>query len=141
MIKRITISKKGAYSGALSMNIIIRKAEKTDYVAVRNIMDQVQQMHVEWRPDVYRLNDDLISEERFDFMLDAGDLYVADAEGKAVGNATKIWITSSGKALLCNNNSRIPERILSKMLRVVEANSADFTKAWKDHFGEISYYC
>ena len=85
MIKRITIPKKGAYSGALSMNIIIRKAEKTDFVAVRNIMDQVQQMHVEWRPDVYRLNDDLISEERFDSMLDAGDLYVADAEGKAVG--------------------------------------------------------
>ncbi len=68
-------------------------------------------------------------------------VHVHIAEGKAAANATKIWITSSGKALLCNNNSRIPERILSKMLRVVEANSAEFTKAWKDHFGEISYYC
>ena len=68
-------------------------------------------------------------------------VHVHIAEGKAAGNATKIWITSSGKALLCNNNSQIPERILSKMLRVVEANSAEFTQAWYDHFGEISYYC
>ena len=68
-------------------------------------------------------------------------VHVHIAEGKAAANASKIWITSSGKALLCNNNSRIPERILSKMLRVVEANSAEFTKAWTDHFGEISYYC
>ena len=68
-------------------------------------------------------------------------VHVHIAEGKAIGNATKIWITGSGKALLCNNNSRIPERILSRMLRVVEANSAEFTQAWKDHFGEISYYC
>ena len=68
-------------------------------------------------------------------------VHVHIAEGKATGNATKIWITSSGKALLCNNNSRIPERILSRMLRVVVANSAEFTQAWKNHFGEISYYC
>ena len=68
-------------------------------------------------------------------------VHVHIAEGKATGNATKIWITSSGKALLCNNNSRIPERILSRMLRVVEANSAEFTQVWKNHFGEISYYC
>lgn len=68
-------------------------------------------------------------------------VHVHIAEGKATGNATKIWITSSGKALLCNNNSRIPDRILSKMLRVVEANSEEFTQAWKNHFGEINFYC
>ena len=68
-------------------------------------------------------------------------VHVHIAEGRATMNATKIWITSSGKALLCNNNSRVPDRVLSKMLRVVEANSAEFVKAWQDHFGEISYFC
>ena len=68
-------------------------------------------------------------------------VHVHIAEGKATRNATKIWITRSGKALLCNNNSHIPERILNRMLRVVEANSAEFVQAWKDHFGDISYYC
>ena len=68
-------------------------------------------------------------------------VHVHIVEGKATRNATKIWITRSGKALLCNNNSHIPERILNRMLRIVEANSAEFVQAWKDHFGDISYYC
>lgn len=68
-------------------------------------------------------------------------VHVHIAEGTASANATKIWITSSGKALLCNNNSRISERILNRLLRVVEANSTEFVQAWKDHFGEITYYC
>lgn len=68
-------------------------------------------------------------------------VHVLIAEENATRNATKIWITSTGKALLCNNMSRIPERTLSKLLRVVEANSAEFVQAWLEHFGEISYYC
>ena len=68
-------------------------------------------------------------------------VHVHIAEGNATRNATKIWITSTGKALLSNNMSRIPERTLSKLLRVVEANSAEFVQAWLEHFGEISYYC
>lgn len=44
-------------------------------------------------------------------------VHVHIAEGKATANATKIWITSSGKALLCNNNSRIPQRILNNLIR------------------------
>ena len=67
--------------------------------------------------------------------------HVHIAEGKATRNATKVWITSTGKALLCNNMSRIPERTLSKLLRVIEANSSEFIQAWLEHFGEISYYC
>ena len=68
-------------------------------------------------------------------------VHVHIAEGRAIPNATKIWITSTGKALLCNNNSRIPDRVLNKLLRMVEANSVEFVQAWKDHFGEVSYYC
>ena len=68
-------------------------------------------------------------------------VHVHIAEGKATSNATKIWITSSGKALICNNNSRIPERILGRLLRIIEANSAEFVQKWEDHFGETSYYC
>ena len=68
-------------------------------------------------------------------------MHIHIAEGQATRNATKIWITGTGKALICNNNSHIPERVLGKMLRVVEANSADFLEAWLEHLGEISYYC
>lgn len=68
-------------------------------------------------------------------------VHVHIAEGKASANATKIWITSSGKALLCNNNSRIPERILRNMMRYIEANSKAIIDKWYTQFRQISYYC
>ena len=60
------------------MNILVRNAKKTDYHAVRTIMNQVQEMHVAWRPDIYKSNENLISEEIFDLMISSGNLYVAD---------------------------------------------------------------
>lgn len=68
-------------------------------------------------------------------------VHVHIAEGKATANATKIWITSSGKALLCNNNSRIPQRTLNNMIRYIEANSNSIINKWYAQFREISYYC
>lgn len=68
-------------------------------------------------------------------------VHVHIAEGRAVADATKIWITYTGRAILCNNNSKIPERVLRKLLKIVEANNQEFTEAWTKHFGEISYYC
>ena len=43
-------------------------------------------------------------------------VHVHIAEGKAIPNATKVWITSTGKALICNNFSDIPDRILARLL-------------------------
>jgi len=60
---------------------------------------------------------------------------------KPTKEGTKIWITSAGKALLCHNKSKIPTKILNRLMRIVEANSAEFIQAWQSHFGEISYYC
>lgn len=68
-------------------------------------------------------------------------VHVHIAEGKATANATKIWITSSGRTLLCNNNSRIPQRTLNNMIRYIEANSNIIINKWYAHFREISYYC
>lgn len=68
-------------------------------------------------------------------------VHVHIAEGKATANATKIWITSSGKALLCNNNSRIPQKTLSNIIRYIEANSGIIINKWYAQFGEILYYC
>jgi hypothetical protein len=68
-------------------------------------------------------------------------VHIHIAEGRATANATKIWITSSGKALLCNNNSRIPEKRLRNFMRFIEANSSSVINKWYDQFGEIKYYC
>ena len=68
-------------------------------------------------------------------------VHVHIAEGRASANATKLWITRSGKAMLCNNNSKIPERVLNKLIRVTEANSAAIIEKWLSCFGEIRYFC
>ena len=68
-------------------------------------------------------------------------IHVHIAEGRATSNATKVWITSKGKTLLCNNNSGIPERILHRLMKIIEANSQKLIEDWIKHFGEISYFC
>ncbi|MCR5846579.1 MAG: DUF4160 domain-containing protein [Lachnospiraceae bacterium] len=68
-------------------------------------------------------------------------IHVHVAEGRAIANSTKIWITSTGKAILCNNNSKIPDNILKRIIRVVEANSEEIVSQWLEHFGEIKYFC
>ena len=68
-------------------------------------------------------------------------IHVHIAEGRATANGTKVWITRSGKALLSNNNAKIPDPILRDLLRVIEANSSETIKKWSDHFGQIEYFC
>lgn len=68
-------------------------------------------------------------------------IHVHISEGRASANATKLWISSTGKVLVCNNNSNIPERILRNLVRIIEANSAEIIDAWLEHFGEIRFYC
>ena len=68
-------------------------------------------------------------------------VHVHIAEGKAISNGTKVWITSRGKTLLCNNRSEIPDHILKRLMKVIEANSEQIIADWAEHFGEISYFC
>ena len=68
-------------------------------------------------------------------------VHVHVAEGKPNANSTKIWITKSGKCLLCNNNSNIQEKILKNIMRIIEARSSEIIEKWIAHFGDISHYC
>lgn len=68
-------------------------------------------------------------------------IHVHISEGVPSSNATKLWITKTGKSLLCNNNSRIPDRKLKYIQKIIEARSNEIIQKWCDIFGEISYYC
>ena len=46
-------------------------------------------------------------------------IHVHVSDGVPTANATKIWITQSGKCLLCHNNSKIPNRILKDLMDVI----------------------
>lgn len=68
-------------------------------------------------------------------------IHVHVAEGRPVENATKIWITQTGKCIVCNNASDIPNKQLKLIVRVIEANSEEIISKWQDFFGEIRYFC
>ena len=68
-------------------------------------------------------------------------IHVHIAKGKPTENATKVWITSTGKCYLCNNNSRILQHTLSNIMRLIEARSNDVIQKWIQYFEEIKYYC
>lgn len=50
-------------------------------------------------------------------------VHVHIVDGKPTANATKFWITRSGKTILANNNSRIADKQLRLLQRIIEANS------------------
>lgn len=68
-------------------------------------------------------------------------IHVHIAEKTPSRNATKVWITRNGGALLCNNNSNIPNRVLNFLLRMIEANGQFIIKKWQEHFETIRFYC
>ena len=68
-------------------------------------------------------------------------VHVHVVEGKPTPNATKVWITSAGKTYLCNNNSKILDRILRNIVRIIEARSDEIIKKWYNCFDEIRFFC
>lgn len=67
------------------MKISVRNAEMKDYEAVVKIMEQVQEMHVKWRPDIYKPNKEMIPADKFAEILEDGTFFVAEADGMVAG--------------------------------------------------------
>ena len=63
------------------------------------------------------------------------------AEGVPRANATKVWLTQSGKAVLASRHSETPAAELRKLIRVVEANVDLIREKWSNYFGELRYFC
>jgi len=68
-------------------------------------------------------------------------VHVHVAEGSPVPNATKIWITRTGKCYLCNNDSHIPATALKNIMRIIEARSEEVLQKWGSYFEETIFFC
>ena len=68
------------------MDIIIRPAETSDFDSVVHILNQVQTLHVNWRPDIYKESKDFFSLDAFQDALGRETFYVAAYE-----NVQKMW--------------------------------------------------
>lgn len=91
-------------------------------------------------PQVFRIGPYLVF-----FWMNENDplepIHVHVCQGVPNADATKIWITRSGKCYLCHNRSRIPKRILRNIMRIIEARNDEIVGKWLAVFGQISYFC
>ncbi len=56
-----------------------------DREAVNALAREVHAMHVSWRPDIYKMDEELFPKERFDGAVKERQLYVAKLNGVTVG--------------------------------------------------------
>lgn len=67
------------------MEIHIRNAEINDYNTVQTIMKQVQQMHIDWRPDIYKYSETLLPLEIYEQAVNDKTFFIAEYEGNIAG--------------------------------------------------------
>ena len=63
-------------------------------------------------------------------------IYVHVAKGKQSANATKIWLPAESNPVVVHNKSRIPQKDLSRLLKVVAQNRDTIIARWYDYFGK-----
>lgn len=68
-------------------------------------------------------------------------IHIHASKGIPSENATKIWLTKTGRTLLCHNNSKIPAKQLRIIMETVSARHEEIEEKWKNYFHEIRYYC
>mgnify|MGYP002560478595 FL=1 len=66
------------------MQVQIRAAMAQDYEAAVKILSQVQDMHVKWRPDIYRHTSHLMAMEEFQQAAEDHTFFVAENEKNQV---------------------------------------------------------
>lgn len=70
-------------------------------------------------------------------------IHVHVNEGRPEANSTKIWLTKAGGCIVANNNSRIPEQKLNKILEIISDNYFYICQKWTEIFGNdsLKFYC
>ena len=68
-------------------------------------------------------------------------IHVHVAKGVPSANATKIWLTQTGKAIIAYRASDITQSDLRKLVRMIEANADEIREKWLQYFDELRYYC
>ena len=67
------------------MAINIRNSRLEEYETVESIMKQVQQMHIDWRPDIYRYSETVLPLEIYEQAVKEETFFVAEYEGHVAG--------------------------------------------------------
>ena len=64
-------------------------------------------------------------------------VHVHVCQGAPSAGATKIWITQAKKCYLCHNNSKISDRTLRNIIKIIEARSEEIIDKWISYLTRI----
>ena len=122
------------------MNMTTRTANKNDYIQLRKLMVQLQQHHVNLRPDVYKMSEDFFTEDTFNKMLaECNVLLAVNKNGEIAGAVSysimdmkaaiihpfkSLWISD----LVVDENPRgqgIGSMLMEKVKEVAKENGVD----------------
>ncbi len=84
---------------------MIELASKQDREAVERLAKQVHTLHVQWRPDLYQMPEELYPEELYSELVKNRELYVAKVSGTVVGFC---WL----KMKISDGIGRVPRKIM-----------------------------
>lgn len=70
-------------------------------------------------------------------------IHIHLSKGSMAANSTKIWLTKSGGCVVANNNSKIPQNDLNKLLDVIVKHYFLILAKWKEyyHLEDVKFYC
>ena len=84
---------------------MLELARSCDRSAINRLARQVHEMHVQWRPDLFQMPEELFPEERFSESIQNRELYVAKLNGAVAGFC---WL----KMRKSEDIGRIPRKIM-----------------------------
>lgn len=70
-------------------------------------------------------------------------IHVHISKGNPVAHSTKVWLTKSGGCIVANNNSKIPDNDLNKLIAIISRHYFLIVSKWKEyyHIKEVNFYC
>ena len=96
---------------------MIELATKHDRLEINRLARQVHEMHVQWRPDLYNMPEELFPEELYDELVKNRELYVAKMGGAVIGFAWVRMRTAEGVGLVTRKVMLINQLCVDEALR------------------------
>lgn len=61
------------------------------------------------------------------------------AQGRPTEGATKVWILKNDTFRLANNNSRVPQKVIRRLLPIMRTMLGGYKEVWAQYQGNIRY--
>ena len=96
---------------------MLELATKHDRSDVNRLARQVHEMHVQWRPDLYTMPEELFPEELYTELVKNRELYVAKLDGAVIGFALLRMRVSEGVGKVTRKIMLIDQICVDEALR------------------------